>query len=272
MPAIPEDGSCGVFAFFQQRGDIVHIVLHALGVIGPAGAKHIFADYAPVQVKLIKAERGGVKARRTDLAVELEFPTQIRRGDCGAHSAYKRRGDPLRLPIALLQKPHLPCGHIGPVRCRTRLIPYLHFPMVTGSGFQRFPCILHVNGGVALGASAVPEIGLPFCQEFWRRSNEDAVGALANAPALSRWQHPAEEGLENIQADGIYDIFATQGGGLHENEFNRESGAKVLPKTTLETSQLLTSICFPCRAFYLLRLHTMARIPNFCRSRRSFFT
>ena len=61
VPAVAENGPGGVLAGAQERGHVVHVVLHAMVVIRPARAEHVAAHDLAVEIELMHPQRRDVQ-------------------------------------------------------------------------------------------------------------------------------------------------------------------------------------------------------------------
>src|SRR5581483_4599600 len=58
VPAVGQQRAECVLAPFQQSGDLISLITHALAIIGPVRSKHVVSHPLPVDVNLVKPQGG----------------------------------------------------------------------------------------------------------------------------------------------------------------------------------------------------------------------
>ena len=227
VPAITEERPDRIVALAEVAGDVVDLVAHALGVVGPPRRELLVADATAVDPALVETQRGDVEARPRDRAGDLERPPQRGNHPTGSWCTRERRRDPPGRPVGRLEQADLEAGGGAPGGGLPVGIEALHLPEGAPAGTKRRARIDHLCALVRRDLAAVPEIALVPLQPLRIGGDQQAVGALAGARALVV-ELPEEAGLAGSQPDGVDLVLTAQrarASGGHANPPSREDRA-----------------------------------------------
>ncbi len=222
VPAVAEDGAGGVGPRAHQAGHVVSLILHPLGVVGPAGGEDVVADAPAVEVEFIEAERRGIEAGADDFFAHRESRAEIRAGRARLKASGESRADPRAAPVAAGEQAGFPEG-VRAFAAAVSLVPRLDPPPGAFPRNEGTPAVGDLSCRVGLDPAAVPQVGRPAAP----RGDADAVGGLTRAAPAVSCKFPAQPGSRIVHAERIDQVVAAQlgwaGRRVHINEFTAEA-------------------------------------------------
>ena len=225
VPAVAQHGADRVLALLQSVGHVVGDVQRSLVVAGEGRIEHVIADLAAVEMQFVEAQAAHADGGRADRLLDLErlakHGARGRLRPLDVEGQFLGVRDPFRLPLGRIENAHRPKGRLAPIGRLAVLVPHADLPPALRVRRQRLAGILDLNRPIGLDSAGVPEIALVLLEQFGAAGHENLIGRLPLA-ALVGSHEPIQPRLGHVDAQGVFEIFATQAIDLRRCGIGRE--------------------------------------------------
>src|ERR1019366_8684396 len=122
------------------------------------------------------------------------------------------QSDPFGVPIGWPEESHCPARRLAPGGWLALPIPHPDLPVAFLLRYQRLAGVAELDGLVGTDLAAIPQVALIGVKFVPVTGDQDLVARLDLVPGgtFIRAQHPAQARLYDVDAQRVFQVFATQ--------------------------------------------------------------